>query len=184
MLDPDPRPSLLPGPLLRVAKVLIGTVAVVLAVVGGLLTFGVAFFDVGNAWLVLIDQGGFSADPEKSHGAASEMAIVFVVKSIDAILLGLVQFLLAAFLWQILDPKESLLNEENMQRLEEAKQILCKVVLVIVAVRMLGAVLQPDALRWEHLIMPAGIGALAFATRSLQNNNAARGAAARRPDVA
>jgi len=41
-------------------------------------------------------------------------------------------------------------------------------VLVIVAVRMLRILITPAALKWEHLLFPAGIVALAFATASLK----------------
>jgi uncharacterized membrane protein YqhA len=157
MQDPDPRSPLLPAPLLRGAKIVLGIAAAVIAVAGGVITFGVAGTELVHALGTLFQQ-----PPD-----ASEQAIVLVVKSIDAVLLGLVQFLLAAYLWQILDPKESLVDEENMERLEEAKQILCKVVLVIVAVRMLSVLITPADLRWEHMVVPAGILALAFATTSL-----------------
>lgn len=157
MLDPDPRSPLLPAPVLRGAKIVLGVAAAVIAVGGGVITFGVAGTELVHAVGALFQQ-----TPN-----ASEQAIVLVVKSIDAVLLGLVQFLLAAYLWQILDPKESLVDQENMERLEEAKQILCKVVLVIVAVRMLSVLITPTDLRWEHMVFPAGILALAFATTSL-----------------
>jgi uncharacterized membrane protein YqhA len=159
MQDPDPRPPLLPLPVVRGAKILMGILASSIALVGGVITFGVA-------GLELLHAVGEMFGPE----ASPERAIVLVVQSIDAVLLGLVQFLLGAFLWQILDPKESLLDDENMERLEEAKQILCKVVLVIVAVRMLSVLVTPADLRWEHLVYPAGIVALSFATTSLQKS--------------
>lgn len=157
MQDPDPRSPLLPAPLLRAAKTLLGVLASTIAVAGGVITFGVAGTELVHAVGALFQQA-----PN-----ACEQAIVLVVKSIDAVLLGLVQFLLAAYLWQILDPNESLVDEENMLRLEETKQILCKVVLVIVAVRMLSVLITPAELRWEHMVFPAGILALAFATTSL-----------------
>lgn len=162
MHDDDPRPPLLPAPLLRGAKILVGLLAAGIAVIGGLVTFGVAVVEVVHAVGHL------------ARGAAPhlEQAIVGVVTSIDGVLLGLVQFLLAAFLWQILDPKESLLDDENVERLEEAKQILCKVLLVIVAVRMLGALVGDDRLEWTHLVYPAAIVALAFATTSLKGHKA------------
>lgn len=131
-----------------------------MAVVGGVITFGIAGLELMHAVGELVSAKG-----------TPEQAIVLVVQSIDAVLLGLVQFLLAAFLWQILDPNESLLDDENMERLEEAKQILCKVVLVIVAVRMLSVLITPNELKWEHLVYPAGIVALSFATTSLQKGN-------------
>lgn len=158
MHDPDPRPPLLPPPLLHGGKILFSLFASGLAIVGGCITFVVA----GAELLAAAGYVGKLFEP-----GALDQAIVYVVKSIDATLLGLVQFLLAAFLWQMLDPKESLLNEENMERLEEAKQILCKVVLVIVAVRMLSVVITPDKLKWEDLIFPAGIVALSFGNSSL-----------------
>lgn len=157
MQDPDPRPPLLPIPVLRGAKVLVGVLAAVIAVGGGVITFGVAGLELVHAVGEMLRASG-----------STEKAIVYVVQSIDAVLLGLVQFLLAAFLWQILDPNESLVDDENMERLEEAKQILCKVVLVIVAVRMLSVLINPTEMRWEHLVYPAGIVGLSFATTSLQ----------------
>lgn len=156
MHDPDPRPPLLPLPILRGAKVVLGLLAAVIAVGGGVITFGVGALELWHAVGELTGSGG-----------STEKATVLVVQSIDAVLLGLVQFLLAAFLWQILDPNESLVDDENMERLEEAKQILCKVVLVIVAVRMLSVLVEPKSLEWTHLVFPAGIIALSFATTSL-----------------
>lgn len=164
MKDMDPRPPFVPAPLLGLAKVVIGVVAVLLATIGGLVTFVVAGLDVWHA-IELLFRGGESHDE----------AIVAVVKSVDAILLALVQFLLAAYLWQILDPKESLLDDENAERLEEAKQILCKVVLVILAVRMLGVVIHGN-LQWTDLVIPLGIGALSLATTSLQSRSGSRDA--------
>lgn len=159
MKDLDPRPPFVPESLLAAAKVVIGVVAVLLATIGGLVTFVVAGLDVWQAIALLTAAG-------ENHDGA----IVAVVKSVDSILLALVQFLLAAYLWQILDPKESLLDEENAERLEEAKQILCKVVLVILAVRMLGVVIDGH-LQWTDLVIPLGIAALAFATTSLQSRS-------------
>ncbi len=163
---PDPRPPLLPPFLLGRAKVVLGLFAAGLAVAGGLLTFFVAGKDLVQAAGYLLGMMPLVTEAERAT-ASGDLAIVAVVKSVDALLLGLVQFLLAAFLWQILDPKESLLDEENLERLEEAKQILCKVVLVIVAVRMLSKIVTPDSLQWEHLLFPAGIVALSLATNSL-----------------
>jgi uncharacterized membrane protein YqhA len=162
MQDLDPRPPLLPAPLLRAAKVVFGVLAAAIAVLGGMLTFGIAALELWAAMAAMVGP----TDPAVATQPI-DLAIVFVVKSIDAALLGLVQFLLAAFLWQIFDPAESLLDDENMERLEEAKQILCKVVIVIVAVRMLSELMRPSQLAWTHLVFPAGILALAFATSSL-----------------
>ena len=168
MHDPDPRPPLLPPPLLRAVKVVFGVLAAGLAAVGGVITFGIAALELWHA-VVLLTGGGeaAAAGTAADAGHAADQAIVGVIKSIDAVLLGLVQFLLAAFLWQILDPNESLVDEENMERLEEAKQMLCKVVLVIVAVRMLAVLIEPDDIRSQFLVFPAGIVALSFGSSSL-----------------
>ncbi len=163
MHDLEPRPPLLPPSLLGLAKLVLGVFAAGLAVAGGLLTFAIAGKDLLAACGHLFG----------SAAAAGDLAIVAVVKSVDAVLLGLVQFLLAAFLWQILDPKQSLVDDENLARLEEAKEILCKVVLVIIAVRMLSVVVQPDAVQWQHLVYPAGIAALVFATTSMNKTGKA-----------
>lgn len=171
MHDPDLRPPLVPPALLRAGKTAIGVLAVLLAVGGGTSMFVVAGYDVWAAWHALVT---FADD-------AGGQAIVAAVKAVDAMLLGLVQFLLAAFLWQILDPSASLLDDDNIERLEEAKQILCTVVLVIIAVRMLGVVIDTDGdgLRWEHLLLPAGIAALALATASLKRRGTAKQTRAR-----
>jgi uncharacterized membrane protein YqhA len=161
MHDADPRPPLLPPRALRSGKIVLSVFAAGLMVVGGLATFGIAAVDLADAISVLV------GEPRTQGASRADQAIVSVVKSVDSVLLALVQFLLAAFLWQILDPRESLLDDENLERLEEAKQILCKVVLVIVAVRMLGVVVEPEALLWQHLVYPAGIVALALATHRL-----------------
>lgn len=171
MHDPDPRPPLLPPPLLRATKILFGILAAGIAAVGGVITFAVAATELWHGVALLLGFADNSAPG--THGAALDAAIVAVVKSIDAVLLALVQFLLAAFLWQILDPKESLVDEENMERLEEAKQILCKVVLVIVAVRMLAMLVESDGMRWEHLVFPAAIVALSFGSSSLSRSGKA-----------
>ncbi len=134
---------------------MLSVLAVSIAAAGGLLTFWVA---AGEIWAGI---GHLLAGGDDSF----DNTVIYVVKSIDSVLLSLVQFLLAAYLWQMLDPAESLLNEENMERLEEAKQILCKVVLVILAVRMLGEVIQRhEPLQWQLLVYPAGIVSLALAT--------------------
>lgn len=166
MLHPAARPPFLPLPVLRGVKVVVGLLAAGIAAVGGAITFGIAVEELWHGAQQLLSRGD----------ASNELAIVYVVKSIDAVLLGLVQFLLAAFLWQILDPRESLVEEENMLRLEEAKQMLCKVVLVIVAVRMLGVLIEKDGLLWQHFVFPAGIVALAFATTSLQKGKESKAA--------
>jgi uncharacterized membrane protein YqhA len=165
MHDPDPRAPLLPAPLLRACKVFFGILAAGIAAIGGVITFAVAAAELWHGATLLL--GFADAAAASSRSAQLDDAIVAVVKSIDAVLLALVQFLLAAFLWQILDPNESLVDEENMERLEEAKQILCKVVLVIVAVRMLAMLVGHDGLRWESLVFPAGIVALSFGSSSL-----------------
>jgi len=173
MYDPDPRPPLLPAPLLRGAKVVFGVLAAGIAAIGGVVTFAIAATELWHGVALLL--GFADVYPPLARGAQLDAAIVAVVKSIDAVLLALVQFLLAAFLWQILDPKESLVDEENMERLEEAKQILCKVVLVIIAVRMLAMFVESDGMRWEHLVFPAGIVALSFASSSLNKSGKVAG---------
>ena len=170
MHDPDPRPPLLPDPLLRACKVLFGVLAAGIAAIGGVITFAVAAAELWHGGALLL---GFAETDPASRDGQLDAAIVAVVKSIDAVLLALVQFLLAAFLWQILDPKESLVDVENMERLEEAKQILCKVVLVIVAVRMLAMLVGSAGIQWEHLIFPAGIVALSFGSSSLSRSGKA-----------
>lgn len=159
MHDPDPRPPMLPPPLLRFVKIVFGLLAAGIAAIGGVLTFVIGGIELWHALKLALAGAGTAGELDE--------AVVAVVKSIDAVLLGLVQFLLAAYLWQILDPAESLVDSENMERLEEAKQILCKVVLVIVAVRMLSALIHRSGPTWQHLVFPAGIAALAFATSSL-----------------
>ena len=151
MHDPDPRPPLLSAWFVRLAKSLLSIFAVLLTVCGGVMTFWVAGVEMYHGLGALLD-------------GQTEETVVFVVRSIDSILLGLVQFLLAAYLWQMLDPNDSLVADLNMMRLEEAKQILCKVVLVIVAVRMLGVLIESRDLKYQDLLFPAAIIALALAT--------------------
>lgn len=166
MLSTKLRAPLLPIGLLRRAKLVFGIVAAGVAVLGGIATFVIAVLELWHAIAVLVTPAR-ALSVAVPRELVPDFAIVALVKSIDALLLGLVQFLLAAFLWQILDPADSLVDEENMLRLEEAKQILCKVVLVIVAVRMLGVLLHPSDLLWTHLLFPAGIVALSFGATSL-----------------
>lgn len=167
MHDTDPRPPLLPPRLLAAVKVLFGAFAAGLAVIGGVLTFGLAGCELWHAVEHLFGLGAAVVSD-------LDQAMVYIVKSIDAVLLALVQFLLAAYLWQILDPKESLLDEENIERLEEAKQILCKVLLVIIAVRMLSALIEPGDLKWHDLmVFPAAILALSFGNTALRRDSRA-----------
>lgn len=151
MHDPDPRPPLLGASFVRLSKSVLSIFAVVLTAGGGVMTFWVAGVEMWHGLWALFD-------------GKTEETVVYVVRSIDSILLGLVQFLLAAYLWQMLDPNDSLVADLNMMRLEEAKQILCKVVLVIVAVRMLGVLIESRDLKFQDLMFPAAIIALALAT--------------------
>lgn len=150
-------PPPLPEHWLRFGKRALGYFAVAIASIGGIATAMIAALDVGKA---LLDAFDF-----QTH---NDLTISYAVKAIDALLLSLVQFLLGAYLWRILDPRSSLIDDETVTGLEEVKQMLCKVILVILAVRLLDLVLVAhDKLRWEHMVIPAGLAALAMATSAM-----------------
>lgn len=154
-----PRPSLLPAPLLRSAKVLFGVLASLVAVLGGVAAFAVAVSDLWAAFSTLLAPDHLSPD--------ANTPITYVVKSVDALLLALVQVLLAAFLWNILDPATALIAEGTTERVEQVKQMLSKVILVILAVRFLELVLGGHTLEWNLLVLVAGIVAMALASSLL-----------------
>jgi len=151
------RAPLLPVPLLRLAKTLFGVMASLVAVLGGVAAFAVAVGDLWSAFTTLLA-------PAPTAGATP---ITYVIKSVDALLLAMIQLLLAAFLWNILDPATSLIAEATTERVEQVKQMLSKVILVILAVRFLELGLGSATFDWTLLVLVAGILAMALASSLL-----------------
>jgi hypothetical protein len=156
MHGPPPPPPL-PDHWVAMGKRVLAYFAVAITCLGGTTTAIVAALDIFKALGDVFNTG-----------IAGDRSISYAVKAVDALLLSLVQFLLGAYLWRMLDPRTSLIDEETVVALEEVKQMLCKVVLVILGVRLLDIALAgADALRWEHMVTPAGLASLALATSAM-----------------
>ena len=141
-------------------------VAILSSLAGSLL-----MFVVGAKKTVLAFKYAFfvtPADEKMAHLSTGDVATTYLIKSLDAFLIGFVLFLFAFGIYRLFladenEAEKPLFCWIQLPTIGHLKQILAEVIVIILFVKFLEIVLvNLDTLDWPVLVLPAGILLLAL----------------------
>ena len=136
----------------------------------------ILMFIVGAKKTVLAFKYAFfvtPSDEKMAHLSTGDVATTYLIKSLDAFLIGFVLFLFAYGIYRLFlsDDEEAgapMFRWISLPTIGHLKQILAEVIVIILFVKFLEIVLvNLETLEWPVLVLPRGILLLAVALRMM-----------------
>lgn len=155
-----------------------GWIAIVCSILGSLLLFIVGAVKTYTAFAIFL----FDKTPHESlaHLDTADIAISYLIKSLDTFLIALVLFIFAHGVFTLFISNKSPEHDKSSQVLKwiktpnigHLKNVLAEVIIVILFVKFLEIVLvNINTLSWEVLILPAAILLLSLSLKFLGLGN-------------
>ena len=145
----------------------ISLISVIASGVGSILMFIIGAGKTVRAYLIYFP-GGVST----THDVSANLAVTYLIQSIDAFLIGLVMMIFSAGVYSLFIRRKDSSSAEidswvNIKSITQLKRILAELVIVILFVKFLegGLKVGLDGYTWEMLVLPMGILMLALSLK-------------------